>query len=71
MRIKIELEKSQNLKIQLVNMLGQVTWMQEEYGIGGENKFSIDGSQWQAGIYALRLITESGEFQQKILVPNL
>jgi Zn-dependent metalloprotease len=60
-------DKSQSIQIQLIDLQGKVMQQQDENATYGQNQFRIDLTRLPAGIYFIRISTEMGVYNNKVV----
>jgi hypothetical protein len=63
-----ELLKSTNIKIELINLQGEIVLEQADYQQQGGFLYQISVQQITSGIYVIRLSTDIGYYNQKIII---
>jgi len=66
--IEMEITKTQDMEIKLLNVIGQVIYEEKLSKYSGAYQKTIDVGKQAAGIYTLQLITEKGTMNKKIIV---
>ncbi|NQX91998.1 MAG: T9SS type A sorting domain-containing protein [Flavobacteriales bacterium] len=64
------LPQAQVVKIEVVNLLGEVVWSHTETGRIGSNKVTMNGSCLDAGIYLYSLTTEGKTLTKRLVINN-
>ena len=60
-------DKSQNMHLQLLDLQGKVMQQQDKNAATGQNHFSMDMTKLPAGIYFIRITTEMGVYNNKVV----
>lgn len=66
--LEMELTKSEDFQIKVINIAGQVIYTEKLKGIYGKYQKTIDISNFANGIYTVQLITEKGTVNKQITV---
>jgi hypothetical protein len=68
LNLKFTINKTQNIKMKLMKITGEVVYSENLTNFDGDYQKTIDVSQYSKGIYILSLITEKGIVNKKIVV---
>lgn len=60
-------DKAQNIKLHLLDLQGKVIQQHQENALNGQNQFGLDMNALPAGIYFIRIATEMGTYNNKIV----
>lgn len=66
--VGMNLEKNQNIDIEVYSMNGKVIWKEIYLNQMGNRKYPIDIKEQAKGIYFLRVTTESGSFTKQLII---
>ena len=66
--LEMELTKPEDFKVKVLNLNGQVIYIEKIMGIFGKYQNTIDLSGYAKGIYILEVITKEGTVNNRVVV---
>jgi Zn-dependent metalloprotease len=67
LRINLFSDNRQNIQLQLLDLQGKVIQQKDENAIAGQNRFQLNMNDQPSGIYFIRIISEVGVYNNKIV----